>query len=95
MRLATRNILLLTAVILLAVLPLLLVNGEFGGADDAAEALIQEIHPSYEPWFSSFFELPSETESMLFALQAAIGAGIICYAIGYFKGKSVTKTKAK
>ncbi|WP_239615603.1 energy-coupling factor ABC transporter substrate-binding protein [Cohnella mopanensis] len=91
MKLATRNILLLIGVVLLAVVPLIVVNGEFGGADNAAEALIQEIHPTYVPWFSSFFELPAETESMLFALQAAIGAGVIGYVIGYFKGKSRKK----
>lgn len=90
----TKNILMAIAVILLAVLPLLLVNGEFGGADDAAEQVIQELHPSYEPWFSSLFELPSETESMLFALQAAIGAGFIGFAIGLFRGKSL-KSKAQ
>ncbi|WP_248925935.1 energy-coupling factor ABC transporter substrate-binding protein [Paenibacillus hamazuiensis] len=84
----SKNILMLLAVILLAVLPLLFVNGDFGGADDAAEQAIAELSPSYRPWFSSLFELPSETESMLFALQAAIGAGFIGYVIGWFKGKS-------
>ncbi|GIO12023.1 hypothetical protein J19TS2_15780 [Cohnella xylanilytica] len=83
-----RNLLLLAAVVALAVFPLLFVKGDFGGADDAAESMIGRIHPGYEPWFSSFFELPGETESMLFALQAAIGAGIIGYAIGFLKGKS-------
>jgi cobalt/nickel transport protein len=85
---SVKNTLILLAVVLLAVLPLLLVNGDFGGADDAAEQIITELNPSYKPWFSSLFELPSETESMLFALQAAIGAGFIGYAIGWFKGKS-------
>lgn len=83
-----RNLLLLAAVVALAVFPLLFVKGDFGGADDAAESMIGRINPGYEPWFSSFFELPGETESMLFALQAAIGAGIIGYAIGFLKGKS-------
>ncbi|MBD0381646.1 energy-coupling factor ABC transporter substrate-binding protein [Paenibacillus sedimenti] len=88
MRSRTLNIFLFIIVVLLAVLPLAFVNGEFGGADNAAEQLIQTLHPSYEPWFSSLFELPAETESMLFALQAAIGAGFIGFAIGYFKGKA-------
>ncbi len=43
------NLLILIAVVLLAVLPLLFVNGEFGGADGAAEEMITEIHPAYEP----------------------------------------------
>lgn len=88
MKTRTVNTLMLIAVVLLAVLPLIFVQGEFGGADDAAEQLIQSIQPSYTPWFSSLFELPAETESMLFALQAAIGAGFIGFAFGFFKGKA-------
>jgi len=82
------NTLMLIAVVLLAVLPLIFAKGAFGGSDDAAEQLIQSIAPSYTPWFSSLFELPAETESMLFALQAAIGAGFIGFAFGFFKGKA-------
>ncbi|MEI7027406.1 energy-coupling factor ABC transporter substrate-binding protein [Paenibacillus sp. y28] len=92
MKRSTQNVLILLGVILLAVLPLLLVDAEFGGADGAAEEMIQTLHPSYEPWFSPFFELPSETESMLFALQAALGAGFIGYVLGLFRGRS-GKTK--
>ncbi|MCY9694316.1 energy-coupling factor ABC transporter substrate-binding protein [Paenibacillus alginolyticus] len=88
MKTRTVNTLMLIAVVLLAVLPLIFAKGEFGGSDDAAEQLIQSIAPSYKPWFSSLFELPSETESMLFALQAAIGAGFIGFAFGFFKGKA-------
>lgn len=93
MKTRTINILMLVAVVLLAVLPLMFAQGEFGGSDDAAEQLIQSIQPSYTPWFSNFFELPSETESMLFALQAAIGAGFIGFAFGFFKGKASTSKK--
>jgi cobalt/nickel transport protein len=82
-----KNGLMLLAVIMLVVLPLLLVNGEFGGADDAAEGVITEMDPGYEPWFKPLTELPGETESMLFALQAAIGAGVIGYSIGLLKGR--------
>ncbi len=57
-------------------------GAEFGGADGEAEEVIGEIDPDYEPWFSSFFEPAGETESMLFALQAAIGALIIGYFLG-------------
>jgi cobalt/nickel transport protein len=82
-----KNGLILLAVVLLVVLPLLLVKGEFGGADDAAEGVITEINPGYEPWFKPLTELPGETESMLFALQAALGAGVIGYSLGLLKGK--------
>ena len=63
-------------------------NSEFGGADGQAEEYIVEANPAYEPWFSNIWEPPgSEIESLLFALQAAIGAGILFYVIGYYKGK--------
>ena len=64
------------------------VGFEFGGADDAAGSLVDG-----EPWWTGIwgdYELPGETESMLFALQAAIGAIIIGFVIGRF-----TKTKAE
>ncbi|WP_151735326.1 energy-coupling factor ABC transporter substrate-binding protein [Paenibacillus tengchongensis] len=82
-----KNAAMLLVVVLLIILPLLLVNGEFGGADDAAEGAIGEIAPAYEPWFQPLTELPGETESMLFALQAAVGAGVIGYAAGLWKGR--------
>lgn len=84
-----KNIILGFLVIVLAIFPLLFVRGEYGGADGEAEGVIQEIDAEYSPWFESLWEPPSgEIESLLFALQAAIGAGIICYYIGYQVGKS-------
>ncbi len=63
-------------------------NSEFGGADGQAKEYIIEANPDYEPWFSNIWEPPgSEIESLLFALQAAIGSGILFYVIGYYKGK--------
>lgn len=60
---------------------------EWAGADEEAEELITKINPDYEPWFSPVWEPPSgEIESMLFSLQAAIGALIIGYFLGYYKG---------
>lgn len=90
----TQNILLLIGVIALAILPLMMVakpaagpDGQaveiFTGADDKAKDLISEINPEYQPWFSSIIEPASgEIASMLFALQAALGAGFIGYYIG-------------
>ena len=88
-----QNILLILGVIVLALLPLWIVerpaagpDGEvaiFGGADDQAKNLIGEINPEYQPWFESLIEPASgEIASMLFALQAAIGAGFIGYYLG-------------
>lgn len=84
------NWLLLLGVVVLAVLPLLFIkDSEFGGADGAAEEAIKEIAPNYEPWFQPFIEPPGgETESLLFAVQAALGAGVVGYAIGVFKGRT-------
>lgn len=85
-----QNWLLAIAVIVLAVMPLLFVRGaKFAGSDEQAEGAIKEIHPTYEPWFQPLFEPASgEIESLLFATQAALGAGVIGYAIGLYKGRS-------
>ncbi len=83
------NWLIVLTVIALAVLPLIFVQGEYGGADGEAEEVITEIQPDYEPWFGGIFEPPSgEIESLLFVSQAAIGAGIIGYVIGLYKGRN-------
>lgn len=84
-----KNLLLLLLVVLIAVIPLaVLSNAEFAGADSIAEEAITEISPHYEPWFSSFYEPQSgEIESLLFAVQAVIGSGIVFYIIGFSVGR--------
>lgn len=73
-------------VILLSVLPLVIFkNAEFGGADGQAEGVIAAIDPKYSPWFTPLFEpKSSEIESLLFALQAAMGAGVLGFGMGYY-----------
>ncbi|MGW0468650.1 energy-coupling factor ABC transporter substrate-binding protein [Streptomyces sp. NPDC003027] len=94
------NALLLLAVAALAVLPLVLGLGDhkeepFAGADAEAEAAITEIRPDYEPWFSPLYEPPSgEVESALFALQAAIGAGVLAYYFGLRRGRRQGEERA-
>lgn len=87
-----KNLLLFLLVVLIAVFPIMFIkDGKFEGADGQAEDVITEIAADYEPWFSSFWEPPSgEIESLLFALQAALGAGFI----GYFFGRIVHKNVA-
>lgn len=84
-----KNLLLLSFVIILVIVPLLTIKEtEFGGADSKAVAVISEIQPNYEAWFTNIWEPPGgETESLLFALQAAIGAGFIGYFIGSMRQK--------
>ncbi len=86
---AKQNIILLLLAAALICLPLIIKPGaEYGGADGEAEDLITEINPGYEPWFSSIYEPPSgEIESLLFSVQAALGAGIIGYFLGSRKIK--------
>lgn len=80
-------IVLIAIMIAIFIIPLVVrPNAEYGGADGAAEEAISDT--GYEPWFTSIWEPPSgEIESLLFALQAAIGALIIGYFVGYEKGK--------
>ncbi len=76
----------------LIVAPIIFVKGEFGGADGEAQEAITEIEPQYQPWFNPVFEPPSgEIESLLFVSQAALGAGLMGYVIGLYKGRTQTK----
>lgn len=55
----------------------------FVGTDSAATEHIEASNPGYAPWFNSIFTPgSSEIESGLFAVQAAIGAGILGFAVG-------------
>jgi len=83
------NLLLLLLAVVIIITPLILKgDSEFEGADGQAEEAITEINTNYKPWFSPVWEPPSgEIESLLFALQAALGAGFIGYYIGYARGR--------
>ena len=69
---------------MITVIPLLMIqNSEFGGADGAAEEAVTEIDPDYEAWASPVMEPPGgETESLLFCLQAGLGAGVFGFVLG-------------
>lgn len=92
----------LATVVLLTVLPLWLASAPpalpaaaapalFGGADERAQAAIASIAPGYRPWFAPVLEPASgEIASLLFALQAAAGAGVI----GFWLGWSLARERA-
>ncbi|MBQ7702112.1 MAG: energy-coupling factor ABC transporter substrate-binding protein [Candidatus Methanomethylophilaceae archaeon] len=70
----------------LVICTLAFVSGDFGGSDDSGGQAAEKW--GYIPWTGNWmedigFELPSETESLLFAVQAAIGAIIIGFFIGW------------
>lgn len=84
-----KNLILIGIVVILTIIPLVVQKGaEFGGADGKAQELITQINPDFKPWFSYIWEPPSgEIASLLFALQAALGAGFVGYFIGFSRGK--------
>ncbi|MCI8559993.1 MAG: cobalt transport protein CbiN [Dorea sp.] len=82
-------VILITAAILIAVLPFLtLKDASFGGSDDAGSAMARKINKEYEPWFEPVLEsliggeIPGEIESLLFCIQTGIGVGIIAFYMG-------------
>ena len=90
-------IILVLLCILIAIVPLALIkNSEFSGADGKASDLVSEILgvEEYEPWTAPIYEPPGgETESLLFCLQAALGAGVFGYGIGILKERSKHRKK--
>lgn len=71
-------------------------GGEFGGADDQIQDTVKEVNKDYVPWFNHVWEPPSgEIESLLFAVQAAAGAGFIGYYIGRKKNVKANISNVK
>lgn len=85
----TLVVLLLFLCVLIAVIPLVLIkDSEFGGADGQAEEMIGEVNPEYEAWADPVMEPPEgETESLLFSLQAGLGALVVGYGFGYLRAR--------
>ena len=84
MKVWQKNLILIALVVLIAALPLWLLRGaEFGGADGAAMELVTQQDPDYVAWADPVLEPASgEIESLLFALQAAAGAGVLGFMLG-------------
>ena len=83
------NLILLALILFIAVAPLIFGSGgEFKGSDDQGTQAITAIAPGYQPWFKPLWTPPSdEVESLLFSLQAAIGAGLLGYYVGLRRGR--------
>ena len=81
------------AAVLVVILAYGAANGfEFAGSDDVGSGIIMDNAEDFIQWTEGIwgsYELPGETESLLFALQAAIGAVII----GFFIGMSYARKK--
>jgi len=88
-----KTVLMILAIVCLVSLPLVLTRPRagvdaFGGTDDKAKMAVESLHPDYKPWVHPLWNPPSgEIATLLFSLQAALGAGIIGYYLGYLKGR--------
>ena len=84
-------------IVLLVIVPLVLLpNSTFVGADRAGADAIRQLAPQYDSgWARNWWTPPgTETESLLFALQATVGGLLIGYAFGFLHGrKSATPTE--
>ena len=95
MKVWQKNAILIGPVVLLTAFPLWYCrDAEFGGADGMAGELVEESDPDFEPWFQPILEPASgEVESMLFALQAAVGSGVVCFVLGRITAKKPEEEK--
>ena len=59
------------------------------GTDEQAASLVRTLAPDYRPWVSPLFGSPEGwVENLLFALQAALGAGVIVYCFAVMRRRA-------
>lgn len=90
-----QNLILLTLVLVLAVVPFLMHgDSEFHSVDKQVQDVILADQPDYRPWFTLPWKpLPSEVNSLLIAFQVTVGVGFIGYFIVYHRGRKASKTR--
>ena len=65
-------------------LPLFLNHTGLTGTDDVAGNSVAAMDPGYHPWAKPLLTFSGEnTETLLFCLQAGIGAGVLGLGFGY------------
>jgi cobalt/nickel transport protein len=57
------------------------------GSDILAIEAIYEIQPECRPWSNLIWKPSADIESWLFALQAALGAVVLGYYLGFKRGQ--------
>ena len=80
----------IVAILILVAIPLIIIqDSNFGGSDGAGSEAIERIAPEYNSeWTTNWWEPPGgETESALFAIQAAVGGILIGYVFGFLRGR--------
>lgn len=90
-----KNVLLVLIVVVIAIAPIYLRrDAEFAGADSEAMDMVSEIAPWYEVWAEPLLAPKSgEIESLLFALQAGLGAGVMGFVLGRITKKDSSDKK--
>ena len=89
-------VLLALGVLMLVGVSLVVAGGsDFTGTDNQAVTAIQEQDPGYEPWFATVLPpLSPSVEAGLFALQAALGGGVLGYVLGRLRGRRAAERRA-